>query len=173
MKLLEWVLDSSIRRMLNIDEMQFIFVPGRGTTIAIFIVHQLQEKYITNAKKWLYFAFVDIKKPSIMCQEMSCGRPWGSAVWVNGLCMASRACTTMPGAVCGSIVNTVRSLAWELVCFRILPLAHCSSSWCWKRCCVSSTLVCRGSFSMLMTGAHLRHPGGVYLQAQGMEGWQG
>ena len=62
MKLLEWVLDSSIHRMLNIDEMQFIFVPGRGTTIAIFIVHQLQEKYITNAKKWLYFAFVDIKK---------------------------------------------------------------------------------------------------------------
>ena len=45
MKLLEWVLDFNIREMVNIDEMQFCFAPGRGTTDAIFIVHQLQEKY--------------------------------------------------------------------------------------------------------------------------------
>ena len=37
------------------------FVPGRGTTDAIFIVRQLQEKYIA-AKKPLYFAFVDLEK---------------------------------------------------------------------------------------------------------------
>ena len=47
--------------MVNIDEMQFGFAPGRGTTDAIFIVCQLQEKYIA-AKKLLYFAFVDIEK---------------------------------------------------------------------------------------------------------------
>ena len=47
--------------MVNIDEMQFGFVPGRGTIDAIFIVHQLQEKYIT-AKKLFYFAFVDLEK---------------------------------------------------------------------------------------------------------------
>ena len=41
--------------------MQFGFVPGRGTTDAIFIVRQLQEKYIA-AKKPLYFAFVDLEK---------------------------------------------------------------------------------------------------------------
>ena len=41
MKLLEWVLDFYIRKMVNIDEMQLGFVPGRGTTDAIFIVHQL------------------------------------------------------------------------------------------------------------------------------------
>ena len=46
MKLLEWVLDSYIREMVNIDEMQFGFLPGRGTTEGIFVVCQLQEKYI-------------------------------------------------------------------------------------------------------------------------------
>ena len=48
MKLLERVLDSSICQMVNIDEMQFVFVSGRCTTDAIFIVRQLQ-KYITTA----------------------------------------------------------------------------------------------------------------------------
>ena len=42
----------SHREMVNIDEMQFGFVPGRGTTDAIFSVCQLQEKYIA-AKKTL------------------------------------------------------------------------------------------------------------------------
>ena len=62
MKLLERVLDSSIHQMVNIDEMQFTFVPGRGTTDAIFIVCQLQEKYIAAANKQLDFAFVDLEK---------------------------------------------------------------------------------------------------------------
>ena len=61
MKLLERVLDPLIRNMVNIDEMQFGFVPGKGTTDAIFIVRQLQEKYIA-ANKPLYFAFVDLEK---------------------------------------------------------------------------------------------------------------
>ena len=60
MKLLEWTLDSYIREMVNIDEMQFSFVPGRGTTEAIFIVHQLQ-KYLA-ANELLYFAFVGLEK---------------------------------------------------------------------------------------------------------------
>ena len=60
MKLLERVLDIFIHEMVNIDEMQFGFVPGRGTTDAIFIVRQ-QEKYIA-AKKLLYCAFIDLEK---------------------------------------------------------------------------------------------------------------
>ena len=39
MKLLEWELDSSIHKMVNIDEMQFVFLPGGGITDAIIIVH--------------------------------------------------------------------------------------------------------------------------------------
>ena len=61
MKLLERVLDSFVRRMVDIDAMQFGFVPGRGTTDAIFIIRQLQEKFIA-ANKPLYFAFVDLEK---------------------------------------------------------------------------------------------------------------
>ena len=62
MKLLEWVLDSSIHQMVNIVEMQFAFVPGKGTTDAIFIVCELREKYIAAANKQLDFAFVDLEK---------------------------------------------------------------------------------------------------------------
>ena len=46
---------------MDIDAMQFGFVPGHGTTDAIFIIRQLQEKYIA-ANKQLYFAFVDLEK---------------------------------------------------------------------------------------------------------------
>ena len=37
------------------------FIPGKGTTDAIFIVCQLQEKYMAK-KKELHFAFVDLEK---------------------------------------------------------------------------------------------------------------
>ena len=39
--------------MLNMDEMQFTFVPGTSTTDGIFIVGQQQEIYITAANKKL------------------------------------------------------------------------------------------------------------------------
>ena len=61
MKLHEQVLDSYIREMVNINEMQLGFVPGRGTTGAIVVVCQLQEKYIA-ANKLRYFAFADPQK---------------------------------------------------------------------------------------------------------------
>lgn len=51
MKLLEYVLDCYIRPMVNIDKMQYGFMPGRGTTDTI--VHQLQEKFITAVKTLL------------------------------------------------------------------------------------------------------------------------
>ena len=62
MKLLERTLDLYIRTMVDIDEMQFGFMPGRGTTDdAIFIVRQMQEKHLA-ANKPLYFAFFDLEK---------------------------------------------------------------------------------------------------------------
>ena len=60
-KLSEHILDASIRDMVDIDGMQFGFVSGRGTTDAIFIARQIQEKYIAS-KKPLYLAFVDLEK---------------------------------------------------------------------------------------------------------------
>ena len=41
--------------------MQFIFMPGKGTTDAIFTVRQMQEKYGCKGKK-LYFTVVDLEK---------------------------------------------------------------------------------------------------------------
>ena len=43
------------------DDSQFGFVPGIGTTDAIFVVKQLQENYLA-ANKRLYMAFVDLEK---------------------------------------------------------------------------------------------------------------
>ena len=61
MKVLERVVEGLIRQRLEIDEMQCGFMSGRGTTDAIFIVRQLQEKHLA-ANKPLYMAFVDLEK---------------------------------------------------------------------------------------------------------------
>ena len=61
MKVLERIVDGLIRQVVSIDNSQFGFVPGRGTTDAIFVVRQLQEKYL-SANKRLYKAFVDLEK---------------------------------------------------------------------------------------------------------------
>ena len=61
MKVLERIVDGLIRQVVSIDDSQFGFVPGRGTTDAIFVVRQLQEKYLA-ANKRLYMAFVDLEK---------------------------------------------------------------------------------------------------------------
>ena len=41
--------------------MQFGFMPGKGTTDAILIMRQVQEKHQAKKKK-LYYAFVDLEK---------------------------------------------------------------------------------------------------------------
>ena len=61
MKILEWIVDGLIRQLVSINDSQFGFVPGRGTTDATFVVRQLQEKYLA-ANKRLYMAFIDLEK---------------------------------------------------------------------------------------------------------------
>ena len=51
MKVLERIVDGLIRQVVSIDDSQFGFVPGRGTTDAIFVVRQLQEKYLAANKR--------------------------------------------------------------------------------------------------------------------------
>ena len=50
-----------IRKVVSIDDSQLGFVPGKGTTDAIFVVRQLQEKYLAVNKR-LYMAFLDLEK---------------------------------------------------------------------------------------------------------------
>ena len=61
MKVYERVLDARIRQQVDIDAMQCGFMPGKGTTDAIFVVRQMQEKHLAK-KKDLYFAFIDLEK---------------------------------------------------------------------------------------------------------------
>ena len=61
MKVSECVFERRIREKVKIDAMHFGFMPGKGTTDAIFTVRQVQEKYECKRKK-LYFAFVDLEK---------------------------------------------------------------------------------------------------------------
>ena len=61
MKVLERIVDGLIRHVVSIANSQFGFVPGRRTTDAIFVVRQLQEKFLA-ANKRLYMAFVDLEK---------------------------------------------------------------------------------------------------------------
>ena len=61
MKVLERIVDGLIRHVVSIHDSQFGFVPGRGTQDAIFVVRQLQEKYLA-ANKRLYIAFVNLEK---------------------------------------------------------------------------------------------------------------
>ena len=60
MKVLERIVDGLIRQLVSVNDSQFGFVPGRGTTDAICIVRQLQEKYLATNKR-LYMAFVDLE----------------------------------------------------------------------------------------------------------------
>ena len=60
-KVLEGVLEKRLRQKVKIDNIQFGFVPGKGTVDVIFMVRQLQEKFLEKRKD-LFFAFVDLEK---------------------------------------------------------------------------------------------------------------
>ena len=60
-KVMERIIERIIRAEVHIDNTQFGFMRGRGTTDAIFILWQLQEKYVGKHKD-LFFAFVDLEK---------------------------------------------------------------------------------------------------------------
>jgi len=61
MKVVERIFEHRMRHQIDIDDMQFRFIEGKGTTNAIFIVRQMQKKFRAKGKK-LYFGFVDLLK---------------------------------------------------------------------------------------------------------------
>ena len=60
MKIIERVLERRIRKLVNLNKVQFGFMPGKGTVDAIFIVKRMQEEYEKDKK--LYMCFVTWKK---------------------------------------------------------------------------------------------------------------
>jgi len=59
MKMVERIFEHRIQQQIDIDDMQFRFMKGKGITDAIF----MQEKFRTKGKKF-YFGFVDLEKAS-------------------------------------------------------------------------------------------------------------
>ena len=51
MKIIERVLERRIRAIVNFDEAQFGFMPGKGTIDALFLVRRLQEEHRAKAKE--------------------------------------------------------------------------------------------------------------------------
>ena len=46
MKMFEKIVERRLRKLITVNNMQFGFSPGKGTTDAVFIIQQLQEKHI-------------------------------------------------------------------------------------------------------------------------------
>ena len=58
-------IEKLIRKGTEIDEMQFGFIPGCGTTNVTFIFRQLQKKHLAKKfafSKKVHFAFVDFQQ---------------------------------------------------------------------------------------------------------------
>ena len=61
MKVFERVIERKMMNLVCLDDLQFGFRPGRGTTDPILIIRQIQEKFLSQ-KKDLWMAFVDLEK---------------------------------------------------------------------------------------------------------------
>jgi len=61
MRVVERIFERGIRQQIEIDDIQFGFMKGKGTTDAIFMARQMQENFRVKSKK-LYFGFVDLEK---------------------------------------------------------------------------------------------------------------
>ena len=60
MKVVARIFDHRIRQQIEIDDMQFGFMKGKGTSDAIFMARQVQENFIVKDKK-LYFLWIGRK----------------------------------------------------------------------------------------------------------------
>ena len=62
------IFEHRIRQQIEIDDMQFGFMKGKGTTNAIFMARQMQENFRVKGKK-LYFGLWIWRKLLSGCQE--------------------------------------------------------------------------------------------------------
>ena len=60
-KIFERIVEGRLRVLIDIHEQQFGFMKGKSTVDAIFIVRQVQEKYLEGNRK-VYMCFVDLEK---------------------------------------------------------------------------------------------------------------
>ena len=60
MKVVERIFEHRIQQHIEVSDMQFGFVKGKGTTDAISVVRQMQENFRVKGKK-LYFGLLDLE----------------------------------------------------------------------------------------------------------------
>ena len=68
MKVIERIFERTLLKVVELDEMQMGFMPGRGTTDAIFIMRQLLEKYEMAGRIFIWYLWI-LRKPLIVFQE--------------------------------------------------------------------------------------------------------
>jgi len=73
-KVVERIFEDRIQQQIDIDDMQFGFMKGNGTTDAIFIVRQIQEKFRAKRKK-LYLGFLVSFSSELLLGEQIPGSP--------------------------------------------------------------------------------------------------
>ena len=61
MKIVKRVLENKIRELVTIDDLQFGFMPKKGTTHALFILRRMKEQFRGREQK-LFMCFVDLDK---------------------------------------------------------------------------------------------------------------
>ena len=59
MKMFEKILERRLRKLITVNNMQFGFSSGKGTTDAVFIIQQMLEKHLEVSKD-LFFTFADL-----------------------------------------------------------------------------------------------------------------
>ena len=126
-KVLERIVDGLIGQLVSINDFQFGFLPGRGTTDAIFVVRQLQVKYL-DANKRLYMAFLELPRLMIEWLGRSSGGHWENLVWRSGLYDWSRGCMPTHAAMSMLMRCKVESLQWRSEFTKTQCSARCSSS---------------------------------------------
>ena len=60
-KIVERVLEKQIQTLVNLNKLQFEFMPGKGTVDMVLIIRRMHEEYQKKHKK-LYMCFVDMEK---------------------------------------------------------------------------------------------------------------
>ena len=90
MKVVERIFEYRIRQQIEIDDMQFGFIKGKGTTDAILMARQMQENFTVKGKL-LYFGFVDLEKAfdRVHREVISCAmRKLGVEEWLVSAVMS-------------------------------------------------------------------------------------
>ena len=82
-KVIERVVENIIRKTVNNAKMQLGFCSGRSTTDAIFILRQLQGKYLAKHRNYTLHLFI-WERPSIECLERYYGGLFMLSVYWNG-----------------------------------------------------------------------------------------